>query len=232
MILKGIGVSVIGPTHIQEGLPNQDSLSLRGHKGGWIASVCDGLGSHEYSDYGSKMASLSVQEVFRYLPTDMALTDFNKHIHKCWNDKIESVLLPRASTTCLYSSVLKNGDVIVGQLGDGMILYKESGRFHQFTPEREVFSNQTIALQSKYCEKDWHNTRCKFTQSGDGIILMTDGISDDLKPDVLPGFFNAIFQLATDTARRKAKIWLHKEFEEWSTPKHGDDKTLAAIFRI
>ncbi|MNF91442.1 hypothetical protein D3C84_740440 [compost metagenome] len=60
---------------------------------------------------------------------------------------------------------------------------------------------------------------------------MTDGVSDDLVPNALEGFFDALYLNITRRKRRSGRLWLEKELETWSTPMHGDDKSVVAIFR-
>lgn len=231
MKFKAIGASVIGPSHIESQLPNQDSLSLQGFKGGWISAVCDGLGSHEYSQHGSKAASLLVQQIWRET-SGLSISEMNKRIHRQWLKAISFYSVTKASTTCLYSVVYQNGSVIINQLGDGLVLYKCKGVFHKFTPEDTNFGNQTNSLGSTFKAEDWVNCEFNLEQEGDGVILMTDGISDDLSQDTLLGFYEHIYQIASTSTRRQAKKWLQHELHHWATPKHGDDKTLSAIFRV
>ena len=51
---NGWGVSEIGPLHIKENLPNQDSFIVKKFCWGIVGVVCDGLGSKQYSHIGSK----------------------------------------------------------------------------------------------------------------------------------------------------------------------------------
>ncbi|MCR3820778.1 protein phosphatase 2C domain-containing protein, partial [Pseudomonas aeruginosa] len=66
---------------------------------------------------------------------------------------------------------------------------------------------------------------------GDGVLLITDGISDDLIPEQLEPFFDAIYQRQLRCSKRRMRQWLTRELHGWSTPRHGDDKTIAGIFR-
>ena len=232
MVLKAFGASVIGPAHRLSHTSNQDALSVRGKKGGWVAAVCDGVGSCSHSDIGSEAASMAVQHTLREnkgLLIQHEVT--NAAIHAKWLQHIKPYAVDEVATTCLYGQVLSNGEAIAGQLGDGLILYRENGIFHQFTPNRMGYGNQTAAFWKQHNPEQWFNARFTLQKPGDGVILMTDGISDDLIADALPAFFEVIYQTALHRSRRQAKRWLQKELGDWATPKHGDDKTLAAIFR-
>lgn len=231
MFLKSFGASVIGPAHLLSHAANQDALSVRGSRDGWIAAVCDGVGSCVHSDIGARAASKSVQQTLREnrMLTPPGVT--NADIHDQWLQHIKPYSVHEVATTCLYGQVLLNGEAIVGQLGDGLILYREKGVFHQLTPNRIGYGNQTAALWRQHTPEQWLNAHFTLQKPGDGVVLMTDGISDDLIADALPAFFEVIYQTALQRSRRQAKRWLQKELGDWATPKHGDDKTLAAIFR-
>lgn len=231
MRLKAFGASVIGPSHILSHTPNQDALFLQGRRGGWIASVCDGVGSCTHSDIGSKAASRAVHHTLRENRMLMPHEVTNADIHAEWLQHIKPYDVHEVATTCLYGQVLSSGEAIVGQLGDGLILYRENGVFHQLTPNRTGYGNQTAALWKQHAPEQWLNARFTLQRPSDGVILMTDGIADDLIADALPAFFEVIYQTALHRSRRQAKHWLQKELSDWATPKHGDDKTLAAIFR-
>ena len=231
MRLKAFGASVIGPAHILNHSPNQDALFLQGRQGGWITSVCDGVGSCVHSDIGSKVASKAVQHTLRENRMLMPHEVTNADIHAKWLQHIKPYAVHEVATTCLYGQVLPGGETVVGQLGDGLILYRENGIFHQLTLNRMGYGNQTAVLWKQHTPEQWLNARFTLQKPGDGVILMTDGISDDLIVDFLPAFFEVMYQTALRCNRRQAKRWLEKELRDWATPKHGDDKTLAAIFR-
>jgi len=224
------GASVKGPAHISDNLPNQDALSLRGFQGGWIAGVADGLGSAILSDKGSRLAVQSVQHCLRQKNVyDPAF--INAAIYKKWLNDVYPFKVQQLATTCLYARVLADGNCLLGQLGDGLIIYRSAGKLFVMTPNRAGFSNQTDALTNRHNPSQWVNANFVMSQTGDGVILLTDGISDDLIPETLASFFDTIYKQCIKLKRRHSKNWLEREFTDWATPKHGDDKTLAAIFR-
>lgn len=56
-------------------------------------------------------------------------------------------------------------------------------------------------------------------------------ISDDQAPEQLEPFFEAIYPRQLRASKRRMRLWLTRELRGWSTPRHGDDKTIAGIFR-
>lgn len=224
------GSSVRGPAHIEQDLANQDAIALRGRRGGWVAAVCDGLGSCSQSQIGSRAATQAVQHVLSNYgkgKTDSITAD----IHEQWLARIAPHPVRNVATTCLWASIDRSGFCSLGQLGDGLILFRSAGRIYRLTPERQGYSNQTLALWDQHESKHWLQAECCLSHPGDGVVLMTDGVSDDLVPDVIGGFFEALSNNISRRGRRAGRRWLQKELEEWSTPMHGDDKSLVAIFR-
>ncbi len=57
---KSFGASVLGPSHITEGLPNQDAWMSFHHTWGDGIVVSDGVGSKPFSNFGSDAGCLAV----------------------------------------------------------------------------------------------------------------------------------------------------------------------------
>lgn len=232
MKLAATGSTVIGPAHKQDNQPNQDAVIVHGIRKGWCIAVCDGLGSREKSHIGSQKAAQMLRHSLRLQHKNNAITPLQISLltQSSWLD-----LLGRNrrsyETTCIWAHIRANGTGQAAQIGDGLLLIKADGVFRVISPAREGFGNQTLSLgQAKTTE--WTTIEFRLTKAGDGVLLMTDGISDDLISDQLEGFFDAIFQQLNKSNKRRSKRWLTKELEEWSTPKHGDDKSIAGIFWV
>ena len=58
-----VGISVKGPLHVKEKIPNQDSFLCFKSFGFTLLVISDGLGSKKYSDFGSKMVCLAVKNI-------------------------------------------------------------------------------------------------------------------------------------------------------------------------
>jgi hypothetical protein len=152
-------------------------------------------------------------------------------IHQQWLEAIDPTTPRDAATTLLFGRVTDQGEVHAAQLGDGLLLVKCAGEFRRVTPERTAYGNQTWALESTHLQDKWSCTKGRFTEPGDGVVLMTDGVADDLEPAHLADFFDALYQDLSVRNRRRGRRWLQSELNDWATPLHSDDKTLVAIFR-
>lgn len=225
------GASVVGPRHLDLREPNQDAMALTGCKGGWIAAVADGLGSRTRSDLGARSACQVSRRILRAAPSSLDLTTTLPLIHEQWLEAIEPTTPRDAATTLLFARVTDQGDVHAAQLGDGLLLVRCAGAFRCITPERTAYGNQTSALESTHVQDKWSATEGRLTEPGDGVVLMTDGVADDLEPAQLGDFFDALYQDMDTRNRRRGRRWLQSELNDWATPLHSDDKTLVAIFR-
>ncbi|MGM1051034.1 MAG: PP2C family serine/threonine-protein phosphatase [Pseudomonadota bacterium] len=229
MRLLAGGASVPGPAHIQEGTPNQDALCVSGCNEGWCIAVADGLGSRPLSHLGSRKAV----QLFRRLAREQAsiLPDrVGPALRADWLAHFDSSF-SRYETTCLWARVDADGRGLAGQVGDGLVLIMSHGEFRVITGQRQGFGNQTNTLAQADTETVSSN-EFELVCPGDGVLLMTDGISDDLVPEQLESFFQAIYRRQRRSSKRQMRQWLTRELNGWLTPKHGDDKTMAGIFRI
>ena len=229
MQLIAARASVTGPAHLAANHPNQDATMLSGLNGGYCVAVCDGLGSRKLSHEGSLLATRLVRSVLTNRDSrDTYLAC--QSIQKKW---LKSFSGPHREyeTTCLWAVVDKDGHASAAQAGDGLLLIKSQGKFLVMTPEEPGFGNQTHTLAEGSNEL-WTTANFALTEPGDGVLLMSDGISDDLVSEQLEDFFDAIYYQRKRTNKRRCKQWLTHELINWSTPMHGDDKSIAAIFRV
>ncbi len=229
-MLWAAGASVRGPAHVADGECNQDALGLWGWQRGQLAAVCDGLGSRPLSHIGSRLAC----QAARYVVRSGASWDDPKallgQVYRHWLRALP-VAPSRAPCTLLLAACRPDGDTLVAQLGDGLIAYRAGGRFGVLGPERSGFSNQTEALGVSRSWADWKVARLRLSEPGDGVVLMTDGISDDLVETRREAFIGMLRSECGRRSRRRSRAWLCRHLEAWPTPAHGDDKTIAMIFR-
>ena len=97
------------------------------------------------------------------------------------------------------------------------------------TPERTGFGNQTRALGVQRAWSDWHTASFRLEKPDDLVMLMTDGVADDLRAPTLDGFAAVVHRELAQRSRRQARRWLTHELTHWATPQHADDKTVAVV---
>jgi serine/threonine protein phosphatase PrpC len=233
------GASVIGPGHISTSKPNQDAwLSFHNSWGDGIA-VSDGLGSKPLSEFGSLFACRSVKRATHSLSRadDIAkgLTGddrsrFLESIHSNWLEMVKPLPPRDASATCLFAFSLGDGRIWAGMLGDGCVAVakKDGGVVILADDKSSSFSNMTSALSATFDDRHWQLSSIPEDETL-AIILCTDGVSDDLEDikGFVQGFIEAYCGLPVVSAARSAREML----ENWPTPKHSDDKTIACLFK-
>lgn len=228
MRMLASGASVRGPAHQLDGTPNQDAMCVRGLRGGLCITVADGLGSRPLSHLGSRKAVQLFRQLARQrqgMPHGSVALALRDAWLAHFGDRYRA-----HETTCIWAHVDDIGRGVAGQVGDGLLLVKSQGVFKVLTNRRQGFGNQTTTL-AQVDSQDGCSAEFVLTQPGDGVLLMTDGISDDLIPEQLESFFDAICQRQLRCSKRRMRQWLTRELHCWSTPRHGDDKTIAGIFR-
>jgi serine/threonine protein phosphatase PrpC len=225
------GVSVLGPNHADSLTPNQDAIGIWGWRGGWIMVVCDGLGSKSRSDVGARIAARAARKVVRARMRWDDLRGLVQDIYQSWLDGLGSIKVDDAATTFLLAVCEPSGRAIAAQLGDGIVLYSSNGQFKILTPQRTGFANQTSGLGITKSFSDWSIADLTLSRPGDGILLATDGISDDLRPERMEAFFRSMGRQVALRKRRGSKKWFRRQLESWPTPGHSDDKTLGMIVR-
>lgn len=231
MILwKSFGASAVGPGHIATGTPNQDSWASFHHVWGDCIAISDGLGSKPLSNFGSHAACFAVEQAFRACrdKTEIDHGFLTNLIITNWLSRITPLKPSDCAATCLFALRLRDGSIRVGMLGDGLVAaLKLDGSVVSLSEDKlQGFSNITAALSSTTSSKDW---RYMSLQEEDcaAVLLCTDGVADDLEnvDDFVKGFIEAYRALSTVSANRQIRAML----ENWPTPKHSDDKTIACL---
>ena len=223
--IRHLTVSVIGPGHLLNGQPNQDAALVKRVPSGWLAVVCDGMGSKRHSDMGSKQACRATFDVIKAVDFSIESKVLIKLIYQRWLHSLGYIKASEAVTTCLIAWLSASGELRTFQLGDGLILTSQ-----QSSEQRDSndFGNITTGLGKSKNFSDWQVTEQQLN-SGDVIALMTDGISEDINQGMELAFANTIVDSTNGKSIRQAKAWLKKEFKNWGTPNHTDDKTLAVL---
>lgn len=228
MGLRIFSVSVRGAGHIADNTPNQDAVLTRQWEHGWLAVVSDGMGSRKKSDIGSQCVCRAALHVLKKASFDTPDRDLVLMIYQRWLNDLGLVTPNDAVATCLIAWGQNSGQTRLFQLGDGDLMYhgKEQGQL--FCRHGAAFSNETTGLGLSRRYSDWGTQEVLLGKKGQGMVLMTDGISEDLVQADL--FVPYLIKTMGRMSRRRGKKWIRKQLENWPTPGHTDDKTLALIF--
>lgn len=229
---KSWGASVIGPGHLKNALSNQDAWAVDHHMWGDVLVVSDGLGSCLHAESGSRAACEAVKQAADFCFRNRAWEspDLSGLIQIFWRMLVFPLPPEECSATCLFVIREKDGMVILGMLGDGLLAaIKPDGEVDLLIANKdESFSNFTASLSSAR-QGDWKIVRS--TESAyRGFMLCTDGIADDLLPDSVEAFVKASMAHYRNCSEDALAADLQHWLENWPVPGHSDDKTIACLF--
>ena len=118
----------------------------------------------------------------------------------------------------------------LGMLGDGLAAaVKSDGSVMSLSEDKSIgFSNITAALSPNASAKDWQHLSL-LEEECVAILLCTDGVADDL--DKADGFVKEFIDAHCPLAAVRANQHIREMLENWPTPKHSVDKTIACLCR-
>ena len=136
------------------------------------------------------------------------------------------------SATCLFVIREKDGMVILGMLGDGLLAaIKSDGGVDLLSANKdESFSNFTASLSTANPTGDWKIIRSP-KSAYRGFLLCTDGIADDLLPDSVEAFVKASMSHYRNCSKEALADDLQRWLDDWPVPGHSDDKTIACLYQ-
>jgi len=224
------GVSTIGPLHLEHNLPNQDAFAHEQFEWGNVAVVSDGLGSKKYSDIGAKYACDAVISAALSFHGESVISHkvLTQRILQNWLGLLKDYDANDCATTCLFV-IQHYGNVIMGQLGDGLIAALGQDVFCYLAEDKEdSFSNITECLHEKVEFSSWRFTEFKLSDFNQ-FLICTDGISDDLPPESYQGFCQDFIEsyLPMDATSRDQQIT--DILTNWPVKGHTDDKTILVL---
>ena len=224
-IWSGWGVSEIGPLHIKENIPNQDSFIVKKYSWGIVGVVCDGLGSKKYSHIGSKSLVNAITKAAQLFDFEKDINLFEPLVKSLWDINIFPYTHNETSTTLLFS-IVKNNKVYIGRVGDGAIVVfgKESLLLEE---DKDMFTNYTTPF-GRDQKIQWYI----FDDSEiDSIVMCSDGISEDLKKDKLFDFFKNYTDNYKNMQPNKRVYEIKQWLKNWPVKGHSDDKTIVSLVK-
>lgn len=227
--------SVIGASHAEDSLPNQDAYIVKAYAFGVVLAVADGLGSKPLSHIGSKAACESVGEAARIwakrpgAPVEL----FIRLIHSLWEMRIAPYSKSDCGTTCLFVVLFRTGRFVCGQLGDGLIGFRAGGEFRMVADRGDDdFLNETQSMHTVRSFADWTWIDREAGEDELAVVLATDGVSEDLVPEKRDAFLSHLEGLIArqpDSRRRCAAV--RRLLADWPAKHSFDDKTVVVFHR-
>ncbi|MFH5882352.1 PP2C family serine/threonine-protein phosphatase [Liberiplasma polymorphum] len=229
MLVNAYGASIKGEFHKKNKLPNQDAYLIHKHKQYTLVVVCDGLGSKKHSKRGSKKLSKAFKkEVKRFY--NQQKFDFSfliKNVAKRWERSLFPFKARDSDTTCLFA-LISSKNILMAQIGDGLIVFKSKNGAVIIKEDSNDFTNETQTF-NKSSINQWTVKSIKPNAYEDlSLLLCTDGIGNDLKIEHLDDFIGDLVQTIQTKETNQNKT-LVKIISNWPNKFSTDDKTIVVV---
>ena len=201
---KTLNYEVIGKSHIKAKKVCQDKTFTYNQNGAIVSALADGAGSYEYSDIGAIIACKSISKFIGDNFDELInISNANEVIYKIVNHVVNDIENKANEMHCekeklsstLLCVAIKNDDVMVFHVGDGLIAGLKNGELKTLTmPDNGEFANATYFITSPRAFEKARLLKGK-TTGFQGFALMSDGSSASLYNKKLQKPANAIAKL-------------------------------------
>jgi hypothetical protein len=176
-----IAAKVTGSRHEKNGQPCQDDFAIAVHSDIGVIAVADGLSS---AAYAQEAAMIAVREATRDIFSMHPVTDeseVQERVREIFHHAREAVISQAVSdgrspanyASTLIIGVYFSGKIIVGHIGDGIVVGVTGGNAQVISPpEPAEYANETACL----IQPDWEkHLRISPSYVVDEVLLATDG---------------------------------------------------------
>ena len=225
---KGFTFSRIGENHINANIENQDSIGFENIGEAWYLAVADGVSSATMSKIGANYAIKVIENLCKALSTDNEMSNdldsIRNYIVRKWKDEISSNWDEYATT--LNFVIYSNHQLLIGQIGDGLIVADIDGIKKTYSNQEEFYFTETDALGKAVKRKAIRLEKLK-TDKRILVYIASDGIGKEIIQDSRIDLCNYFEKMLEEDINK-----IQNEFEEWMISlnrKNGDDKTIGFV---
>jgi hypothetical protein len=152
-------------------------------------------------------------------------------LHALWTIRVAPATGSDSAATCLFFAQGPCGSVWLGQLGDGLVALRDPGGAVQVLADgRMGFGNETTGLGLARSTSEWALRSYPALAPGTAILLASDGVAEDLRPESLSAFIQHLIEDYGARERKRGRDALARALRQWPTPGHTDDKTLVVLW--
>lgn len=218
--------SQIGSNHVKNGIENQDSVLFeRIDHDRWFLAIADGVSSAPRSKMGSQAAIDVVREItMKFKDEKWNLEDIKVDIVRMWKRRFANDWNDYATT--LNFLIFVNRELLVGQIGDGLMVIDTDGKEEVYTEESDFYSSETDALAESVRRKAIVLTHRHINKKV-YAYLMSDGIGKEVAVEERINLGKYLFELiesSEDDIKKEIIPWIDN-----LDNKNGDDKTIGII---
>ena len=203
---KTLNYEVIGKSHIKAKKVCQDKTFSYNQNGVVVSALADGAGSYEFSDVGAIIACKSIckyiaenfDELINIQNANEVVTMIVNHVVNDIENKASEMNCDKEKlSSTLLCVAIKNDDVMVFHVGDGLIAGLKNGELKTLTmPDNGEFANATYFITSPRAFEKARLLKGK-TNGFQGFAVMSDGSSASLYNKKLQKPAYAIAKLIT-----------------------------------
>ena len=218
--------SQIGSNHSKKGVENQDSVLFeRVDLDRWFMVIADGVSSAPKSKLGSQAAIEVVREIcIKLNGKDWDLEEIKVDLVRSWKRMFVNGWNDYATT--LNFIIYVDKELLVGQIGDGLMVIEVDGEEEIYTEESDFYSSETDALAESVRRKAIVLTQKHVTKNV-YAYLMSDGIGKEVAEEErinLGKYLFRLIELNEDDVKKEIIPWIDN-----LDNKNGDDKTIGII---
>jgi serine/threonine protein phosphatase PrpC len=224
-----VSATVAGPRHIEATQPSEDAILIGKSGDGVVVAISDGVGSVDHAKVGAEAAVAAAAKVAgAWLLGKVTTERVPAVIAKQWTMSL-AVEPATAACTIAVAAVSVDGRWLAASLGDSPTVVWSRGRL-RLPPERHSFADWTTARGATPVSGDtWTLSTGEDFGPGDAILLVTDGVADDLDLARLPDMADRLRSEVSSVGELATSKALERQLRAWPSAGHRDDKTLALV---
>lgn len=221
--------SKTGSRHLSRGQGNQDRcLYGRSGKNTFYLALADGVSSAPSAEEGADAAVKIIKTVSERIAVGKTSIDNLKELQttivKTWKKQFSSAWNNYATT--LNFIIFHNNKVIVGRIGDGLIVSEADSICRVSATNEDFYTTETAALGEAVSRKDFEI--CLYPAERNFCAYMvSDGIGKEIAEESREDVNRYLQQLSQASEKR-----IEQEVVSWVNGldrKNGDDKTIGFV---
>lgn len=224
--------SEIGKYHADKNIENQDSVYIGIEND---TTVCIAVADGVSSCMGAKKGSLAAIDTVKHLARAVSegtlfcedVDAIRKFVVRDWKEYFEEKWDDYATT--LNFAIIYKKYLVLGRIGDGMLLVKNGTINTNLMDFEEFYSTETFALSEVVLKKSFQVV-CQEVREPVFIVAMTDGIAKEIEIEKIEELKQALMELVTQN-----REVIETELCDWVAnlnEKNDDDKTIGIVFFI
>jgi hypothetical protein len=218
----------IGENHVLSGQDNQDNIVFERLDNAWYMVIADGVSSAIFAKEGAKIAVDVIRSLCKKMVLDINIVKSPDRIKvdivQSWKSKIESRW--DAYATTINFAIYVNRILLLGQIGDGLIVSDTDKETVVMTTQEDFYSAETYALATRV-KKSCINILVLENTYKVRLYMSSDGIGKEINEESRIELLDYLENMMTND-----DVAIEKELDVWACElgrKNGDDKSIGFV---